>query len=153
MLPLVGFGLYWALDSGGDKATFVTGIIMLVFLLTTFFCGGVFSYMMDIINKRIITVEGTLIELIFRKDYHGRYAPNGFEVYDIILEEEEKIRITIDHKMYRNEPKADRVRCILLEKSHEVLAVEVLSYANKKKTMKTDHENTKKRNKGKKRKR
>ncbi|WP_177214718.1 hypothetical protein, partial [Anaeromicropila populeti] len=94
ILPWVGSGLYGVLKPGINKAVFVTGIIMLIVAVTTFFCGGVFSYMMDIINKRIITVEGTLIELIYEKDYYARYAPNGFEVYDIILEEEEKIRIT-----------------------------------------------------------
>ncbi|SFR92330.1 hypothetical protein [Anaeromicropila populeti] len=113
-----------------NQAIVITSIILLIVTISMLFLFKIIAYTFDIIKKRTITLEGTLKQLVFREDYEDRFEPIGYEMYELHVEKSDKIVFSIGSKMYINEPKADKVRCLFLEKSKELLDIEVITYVN-----------------------
>ncbi|SFR92311.1 hypothetical protein [Anaeromicropila populeti] len=132
LIPCILFGCFSLFDKTLDIKLKIFCFCIVICMVIFFVYMKYPRYINDIIKGRTITIDGRLIKLDYLKDYHQKSKPENFDYYELYKSNNETITFSIEHSMYINEPKADKVRCVFLEKSHELLSIEVLSYADEK---------------------
>lgn len=84
------------------------------------------SYFKDIVMLRIRVFEGNVRKLVYGIDYEGKVCPVDYDIYELVLNDGEKLRFPCEHKIF-NISRDSRARFFFLESTLDIVKAELIS--------------------------